>query len=32
MHENRQQDDDWQWDANQPKQESASETHGVPPK
>jgi hypothetical protein len=27
MHENRQQDDDWQWDTNQPKQKSASETH-----
>jgi hypothetical protein len=25
--ENRQQDDDWQRDANEPKQQSASESH-----
>jgi len=29
MHENRQEDDDWQRNANQPKQQSASETHDV---
>jgi hypothetical protein len=29
MHENREQDDDWQRDADQPEQQSASETHDV---
>jgi hypothetical protein len=27
MPEDGQEDDDWQWDAQQPKQQSASESH-----
>jgi hypothetical protein len=31
MHENRQQNDDRQWNAEQPQQHASSETHGHPP-
>jgi hypothetical protein len=29
MHKNGKQNNDWQWDAEQPKQHPASESHGI---